>query len=293
MITVMGATGNTGSKIARALLDAGHSVRALGRTPAKLAELERAGAEVRAGDVTDAEFLTNAFRDADAVYTLLPTDRRSPDYRAAQDREGETIARAVRESGVPYVVALSSLGGDVGEGMGVIAGLHAQEERLKQLVGVNVWILRPVSFFENLLDQLDLIKQQGIMADTVAPDVSVPMVATRDVAEVAVRALQARDWTGVVVRELLGPRDITHRAAARILGERVGVPEAVYVQLSEPDMVKTLVDAGLSESFALQYVEMTRAFNERRVAARRTPENTTPTRLEDFVAELPLSPGHG
>jgi uncharacterized protein YbjT (DUF2867 family) len=288
MITVMGATGNTGSKIARALLDAGHSVRTLGRTPTKLAELERAGAEVRSGDITDAEFLTNAFRDADAVYTLLPTDRRSPDYRAAQDREGESIVRAVRASGVRHVVALSSLGGDVGDGMGVIAGLHAQEERLKQLQGVNVLILRPVSFFENLLDQVDLIRQQGILADSVAPDVSVPMVATRDVAEVATHALIARDWTGVTVRELLGPRDITYRAAVRTLGEGLGVPEAAYIHLSESDMVHTLVEAGLSESFALQYVEMTRAFNEQRVVARRTPENTTPTSLEDFVAELAI-----
>src|SRR5688572_10601633 len=116
MITVMGATGNTGQKIASALLAAGQPVRALGRSEPKLAGLARAGAEVLAGDVGDADFLTRAFRGADAVYTLLPTDRRSPDYHARQQQEGEAIARAIGESGVRYVVALSSLGAEVSKG---------------------------------------------------------------------------------------------------------------------------------------------------------------------------------
>jgi hypothetical protein len=54
------------------------------------------------------------------------------------------------------------------------------------------------------------------------------------------------------------------------------------------DEANALVQAGLSESFAGLYVEMTRAFNEGKVKPRqdRTPENTTPTRFEDFAGEL-------
>src|SRR5262245_36737160 len=115
MITVMGATGHTGKKITEELLKAGGRVRALGRSENKLSELKRAGAEVLAGDTTDAAFLANAFRGADAVYTLLPTNPRAPDYRAEQDRQGEAIVRAIRESGVRYIVALSSVGADLSE----------------------------------------------------------------------------------------------------------------------------------------------------------------------------------
>ena len=149
MITVMGATGHTGRKITDALLKAGEKVRALGRSESKLAELKGAGAEVLAGDTTDAAFLTKAFRGAAAAYTLLATDRRAADYRAEQDRQGEAIVKAICDSDVQCVVALSSAGADLDEGTGVIAGLHAQEERLKQLEGTNVLLLRPVSFFEN------------------------------------------------------------------------------------------------------------------------------------------------
>jgi uncharacterized protein YbjT (DUF2867 family) len=286
MITVMGATGHTGKKITEALLKLGEKVRALGRSESKLAELRSSGADVLAGDTTDAAFLAKAFRGADAVYTLLATDRQSPDYRAEQDRQGEAIVNAIRESGVRYVVALSSMGADQSEGTGVIRGLHEQEERLKQLKGANVLLLRPVSFFENFYDQLGLMKQQGIIGDSVVPDLAVPMVAAQDIADVAAEALRARDWKGVVVRELLGQRDLTYAEATRILGERIGKSELTYVQLSYADMAKALAEAGLSESFAGLYVEMTRAFNEGKVKPRRTPENTTPTLFEDFAGEL-------
>jgi len=124
MITVMGATGK---QITEALLKAGEKVRALGRSETKLAELKRAGAEVLVGNTNDDAFLTKAFRGADAVYTLLPTDPHAPDYRAEQDRQGEVIVKAVSDSGLQYVVALSSAGANLSEGTGVIAGLHAQD----------------------------------------------------------------------------------------------------------------------------------------------------------------------
>jgi uncharacterized protein YbjT (DUF2867 family) len=286
MITVMGATGHTGSKITDALLKAGEPVRALGRSASKLAELKSAGAEVLAGDTTDAAFLTSVFRGADAVYTLLATDRRAPDYRAEQDRQGEAIVKAIRESGVQYVVALSSLGADLPQGTGVITGLHAQEERLKQLKGTNVLLLRPVSFFENFYETLGLIKHEGINGDSVAADLAIPMVATRDIADVAAQALKNRDWQGVVVRELLGPRHLSYSEATRIIGAHIGKPDLQYVQFSYADEIKALVQAGLSESFARLYVEMTRAFNEGIIKPDRTPENTTPTRFEDFAPEL-------
>jgi len=288
MITVMGANGNTGKKITETLLKTGEKVQALGRSQNRLEELKRAGAEVLAGDASDAGFMEKAFHPADAVYTLLPTDRRSPDYRAEQDRQGEAIVEAIRRSGLRYVVTLSSLGADLSEGTGPIAGLHAQEERLKQLQGVNVLLLRPVSFFENFYEMLGLIKHQGINGGSVRPDIAVPMIATRDIADAAATALKARNWQGVVVRELLGPRDLTYPEATRILGESIGKPDLRYIHFSYDDEAKALVQAGISKSFADLYVEMTRAFNEGKVKSRegRTPENTTPTRFEDFVGEL-------
>lgn len=286
MITVMGATGHTGKKIVQLLIRDKEKVRALGRSESKLAELESAGAEVMMGDTNDTSFLAKAFEGADAVYTLLPTDPRAPDYRAEQDRQGEAIVKALRQSGVKYVVALSSLGADLNEGTGVILGLHAQEERLKQLKGVSILLLRPVSFFENFYTTLPLIKYEGINGDSVQAELPVPMVATADIAEVAAKALRERNWKGVVVRELLGPRDLSHAEATQIIGKHIGNPDLQYVQFSYEDETRALVNAGLSESFATLYSDMTRAFNEGIVKPSRNHENTTATRFEDFAKEL-------
>jgi len=91
-----------------------------------------------------------------------------------------------------------------------------------------------------------------------------------------------------VVRELLGPRDLSYREATRILGNQVGRPDLQYVQLSDEDMARILVLAGMSDSFARLYVEMTRALSEGKINPQkgRTTVNTTPTRFEAFTAEL-------
>jgi uncharacterized protein YbjT (DUF2867 family) len=75
------------------------------------------------------------------------------------------------------------------------------------------------------------------------------MVATRDIADAAAKALSARDWKGVVVRELLGPRDISYAEVTPILGEKIGKRDLRYIQFSYDDQAKGLVKAGLSEKF--------------------------------------------
>ena len=120
------------------------------------------------------------------------------------------------------------------------------------------------------------------------PDVPFPMIATRDVADAAAHALTARSWTGVVVRELLGPRDLTYAEATRILGAKIGKPDLTYVQFPYADFAAALVQMGISQNVASLYAEMTRAFNEGRIRSRegRRPENTTPTRFEEFADGL-------
>jgi uncharacterized protein YbjT (DUF2867 family) len=277
-----------GGRIAELLLESGETVRALGRSIDRLSGVAGKGARVLTGDAGDAAFLTDAFRGADAAFTLLPEDVHAADFRRLQDERGAAIAAAIRESRLRYVVFLSSVGADVAEGTGPIAGLHAQEERLRGLTGVNVLIVRAAYFFENFLGTLSLVKQQGINGGPIAPDLPFPMVATGDVAAVAARALQQRDWRGLVVRELLGERDLTFIEATRILGERIGKPGLSYVQFPYADFTASLVQTGISPNVAGLYAEMARAVNEGRVKASegRRVENTTSTRFEAFADTL-------
>jgi uncharacterized protein YbjT (DUF2867 family) len=288
MIAVMGATGHTGSKVSETLLRTGARVRALGRSEGRLAGLARAGADVLAGDATDAAYLTEAFRGTDAVFVLLPPDFHAADYRAAQDRVSVAITTAIRDSGVRRVVALSSLGAQLSEGTGPILTLHDFEQRLSQLEVVDVLVLRPGYFFENFAEALGLIKQQGIHASAVAADVPVPMIATRDIAAVAAEALRARDWQGTVVRELLGPGDLTFAEVTRILGSRLGLPDLPYVRMPYEDLEAVFVQLGFSADVARTYVQLDRALSDGIVTSveGRTTANTTPTRFDEFAGEL-------
>lgn len=293
MITVMGATGHVGRQITHQLLAAGEPVRAIGRNPATLASLAEAGAEIAVGDAADAEFLAEVLRGSDAVHTLLPYDPTAPDFRAEQAHFGEAIVAAVCASGVRRVVALSSLGADIPAGTGFIAAsLHPQEERLRGLTGVDLLLLRPTLFFDSIVAGLPFVEAMGVNADAVDPHVPVPMIATRDVAAAATEALLSRDWSGVQVRELLGPCDLTYTQATRILGAAIGKPDLQYVRLPDEDMTGALVEAGFSPDTAALHVEMGRALSNGILvpSGGRTPANTTPTRFEDVVADLLPAP---
>jgi uncharacterized protein YbjT (DUF2867 family) len=287
MFTATGATGRVGRQITQALLQAGEQVRAVGRNPGALAALAAAGAETRAGDAADAEFLTCAFRGAEAVHTLRPYDPTSADFRAEQQRLGEAIAAAVERAGVRRFVALSSIGADVPAGTGFITSLHDQEQRLRRLTELDLLFLRPGMFFGSITAGVDAAWALGVNADAVAPDMPVPMIATRDIAAVAASVLVARDWSRVQVSELHGPCDLTYSEATSILGAAIGLPDLTYVRLPDAEMVDALVQAGFSPDCAALHVEMGRALSDRTVTplAARSAE-TTSTLFETVVADL-------
>lgn len=288
MITIMGATGNTGRAAVDALLSAGQKVRALGRRAEKLKPLADRGAEILVGDPGDRTFLARAFSGASAAYTLIPPDAQAPDFRGYQDRIGEGIAGAIQSSGLKRVVFLSSLGGDQPDGTGPIAGLHAQEERLRMIPGLSAVMLRPTFFFENHFGVLGMIKHQGITGGAIKGDLAFPQVATRDVGQAAAKILKEGTFSGFSVQELLGSRDISLNEVARLLGSRIGKPDLKYVQFPYDAFAAALTQTGLSADLARLYAEMAKAFNEGKIKSvvGRSAGNTTPTSFESFVEVL-------
>lgn len=293
MITIMGATGHTGRVAAEALLKQGQQVRVLARSKERVQDLVAQGAEAAVGDAGDARFLAGAFRGSDAVYTLLPPDPTHADYPAHQNEIGEAITKAVKDSGVTHVVFLSSLGAEQPSGTGPIAGLGRQEKRFASIAGLNSLSLRAGYFFENHFFSFGLIKHQGIAGAALAGNIPMAQVASRDIGVVAAQALQARDFKGAAVRELLGQRDLTMNDATRIIGSAIGKPDLAYVQFPYDAAFDGMVTAGLSKSMAGLYIEMSKGFNEGIVKSLqgRNAGNTTPTRFEGFVADV-LAPAY-
>ena len=67
MIVITGATGNVGSKTAAKLLALGKKVKVIARHADKLADLKKQGAETAIGDMSDVNFLSEAFKGAEPV----------------------------------------------------------------------------------------------------------------------------------------------------------------------------------------------------------------------------------
>jgi uncharacterized protein YbjT (DUF2867 family) len=286
MIVITGASGHIGSKIAASLLLQGQKVRCVARTAEKLEEFAGKGAEVSTISLADTSALIKAFSGADAVFAMIPPNYKAPDFRVYQNAIGASLAEAIEKSGVKYIINLSSQGAHLPDGTGPIKGLHDQEVRLNKLNGVNMLHIRPTYFMENVLANIDMIKNMGIMGSAIRGDLKFPMIATKDIAKFAVERLMKKDYTGTSVKDLLGQRDISMNEVAGIIAKQVNKPGLKYVQFSYEDTEKALISVGFSADVSRLFVEMSKALNEQLIMdIPRTKENTTETPFEEF-AEL-------
>jgi len=288
MYVVIGATGNTGSVVAEKLLAKREKVRVVGRDERKLERFKQKGAEAFAGDVTDASAMARAFAGAEAAYVMVPPNLSSPNVRGYQERVNDALAAALEKNGVRYAVALSSFGADKSDRTGPVLGLHALEQKLQAIAGLNVILLRAGYFMENILPQAGVIQSLGNMAGPVRSDLALPMIATRDIGAFAAEALARRDFQGKQRRELLGARDISYAQVAKIVGAAIGKLDLTYQQAPAAQLKPALVQMGMSPDMADLLLEMSEALNSGHMRALepRSAQNTTPTTVETFVAEV-------
>jgi len=287
MFVITGATGNTGSGVAERLLARGEKVRVIGRSAERLQRFVAKGAEAFVGDAADAEWMTRALDGATAAYLMIPPSYKADSVAAYQDSVIAAYAKAVEQSGLRYAVALSSIGAQHAERVGPIKGLHRLEQRLGKIAGLNVLFLRAGFFMENTLQYIGLIKSMGMIAGTQLGDKAHPWIATRDIAELAALGLVAQDFKGVVVRDLLGPRDVSLNEVASIIGAAIGKKGLSYPRVPAMMMKPGLLAMGFTSDVVANFLEMFDAADAGLLApqAPRSAENSTPTTMEQFVAE--------
>ena len=287
MYVITGATGNTGSPAAKALLARGLKVRAIGRNADKLKALAAAGAEPFIADQTDSEALMRAFTGAEAVYVLIPMNNAAQDFRAYQKAVLEAAAVAVEKAGVNHVVTLSSIGADKPDKTGPVTGLHLLEERFNRIAGLSVLHVRAGYFMENTLAQIGIIQNFGVTGGPLRADLKIGMIAARDIGAYAAHALEQKDFSGSVTREIQGQRDLSMTEAAAIIGQAIGKPGLAYMQLPDGQLRPALRQVGFSDDVANQILELSASLNSgyARALEPRSAANTTPTSYETFVAE--------
>ncbi len=279
-IVITTPTGNIGSRALKQLLNAGADVSVIVRQPEKLSDSIRSRVKVHQGSLTDAGLVTKAFRGAKAVLWVTPANFTHPDVAAYHSEMGAIAATSIKENKIPYVVNISSAGAQL-DNAGPISGLGNIERRLNE-VAENVVHLRPGSFMENFLLELEPIKSDGAIYYPFPGDTSLPMIATQDIGDVAAELLFKTGWSGRTIRGLHGPADLTFANAAKILSDSIGKP-VKHVQITPDQAYQTFLSLGASPGFAKAYVEMYQAIAQpSAVAELRTRQTTTTTTLREW-----------
>ena len=157
-------------------------------------------------------------------------------------------------------------------------------------VAENVTHLRPGMFFENLLWQVEPMREWGKILLPLDASRRLPMIASRDVGRVA-RRLASQDWTGRIVHELRGPADLSFRDVAEIISQVAG-RKVVYARCDLEDFREILLNNALSENAAALMLELYASLDADRLrtAEHPTAKTSTSTTLGEFAHEtlLPL-----
>lgn len=247
----------------------GHSVTVISTKADKQKDIESLGAKAAIGSIDDVNFLTKTFTGADAVYSMLPPfkyfENPNIDVRAEAKRIATNYAEAIKGAGVKRVVHLSSIGAHLEKGNGLLAFHFSAEQVLKQLPGdVAITFMRPVGFYYNLYDFMDIIKGKGFLEGFVGKIMTlryyglkgliqgkkglilsnygagdnIPWVSPKDIATAIAEELTTPS-NGRKVRYVVS-EELTCYELASILGNAVGKPYLKWKTISDKQMLSGL-----------------------------------------------------
>ncbi|MDR0306733.1 MAG: NmrA/HSCARG family protein [Chitinispirillales bacterium] len=218
IILVTGATGHQGGSVARALLADGWKVRALTRHLDSRAanELRSLGAEVAAGDMTEALSLEEPLKGCYGVFSV----QQPRTYGVIGEvNQGITLIDAAKRAGVKRFVYNSVASADMNTGVPLFDSKAKIEEYLRNS-GLDYTVIRPVFFMDNLIDMRDSI-YDGRLRLGIEADVPLQMISVYDIGRfVALAFSEPENWIGRTI-EIAGD-ELTGPQMAELLGKAIG-----------------------------------------------------------------------
>lgn len=222
MYAITGITGKVGSELARTLLAAGESVRAVVRDTKKGQEWAALGCKIALAEMENASALADAFTGATAVF-ILPPPEFDPEPGYPETRVViNSVVEALRAAKPRRVLFLSTIGADAKQD-NLLSQRGVMEEALGEL-HIPLTILRPAWFIDNAAWDVASARDTGLIYSFLQPtDKAFPMVAAKDVGRLAAKLIR-EDWTGTHIVELEGPRRITPNDLADSFARVIGKP---------------------------------------------------------------------
>ena len=252
---ITGSLGHIGKPLATQLSKEGHAVTVITSNAARKQEIEAIGAKAAIGSVEDAGFLTETFRGADAIFTMVPPNYSGSDWKAWIARIGRNYVSAITASGVKQVVNLSSIGAHMIENCGPVSGLSQVELAMDAMAGVNVRHLRAGYFYTNFLNSIGQIKHQGIITGNYMADLKMVLAHPADIADIAARALKDESYLGRGF-SYIASDEKTPAEMVTMIGKATEKFDLKWVERTDKEEFDDLVALGLPEETARNYTEM-------------------------------------
>ncbi|KFF02825.1 NAD(P)H-binding protein [Chryseobacterium luteum] len=284
-IIITGSLGHISKPLAKELVQKGHAVTVISSNPDKQRDIEAIGATAAIGLIEDVSFLAKTFTGADAVYTMLPPfkfqENPNLDAREEARRLTSNYVAAIQQSGVKKVVHLSSIGAHTDKGNGLLAFHFVAEKVMKELpADVSITFMRPVGFYYNLYQFMDIVKgegflkgfvglfltlrhygltgllqgKKGLIVSNYGAEDKMPWVSPLDIAasisEELISTFKGRKARYVTSEEL------TCKQIATILGTAVGKPYLKWVAISDKQMLDALLKYKMPLNLANDITEM-------------------------------------
>jgi uncharacterized protein YbjT (DUF2867 family) len=211
-ILITGASGTVGSRIVQRLAASGEDVKALVRTPGKIAL--PAGATEVVGDMGSATSMRAALSGVRTLFLLNAV-------AADETTQALMTLNLARDAGIERIVYLSVIHAELYTNVPHFTGKHTVERMIESL-DMPATILRPAYFMQNDERIEPVIENYGVYPMPIGK-AGVRMVDVRDIADVAAAELLARhrapDPLPRRTLDVVGPEALTGESAARLWSE--------------------------------------------------------------------------
>lgn len=290
-IIITGSLGHISKPLTKQLVQKGHAITVISSNPEKQKDIEILGANAAIGSLEDVDFLVKTFTGADAVYCMIPPNNyfdQNLDLIEYYRTLGRNYAQAISQSGVRRVVNLSTIGGHLEKGSGILLGAHHVQNILNELPSdVAITHMRPTSFFYNLYGYADMIKNQGCIMANYGTETKIPWVSPLDIADAVAEEI-VTPFAGRRVR-YVASEELSGEETATILGAAMGKPDLKWILVTDEQTLNGLVAAGMNKQIAAGLVEMYASLQSGLLSEdyfRNRPSVMGKVKLKDFAKEF-------
>jgi uncharacterized protein YbjT (DUF2867 family) len=241
------------------------------RNPSKAGDLPSETVELAQGDLDDPGSLDAALVGVDRAFFVSAVDRRYVGWF------GNFLAAAQR-SDSPHIVKFSGMGARI-DSPSEILRQHGETDGALADSGLPYTILRPNSFYQNLLWSAGTIKDHGAFYLPIG-SARQSLVDVRDIAAVAVAVLTGAGHEGNTY-VITGPESLSYHEVADKLSAVLG-RSIRYVDVSPEAALDSMLKAGMPEWNARAVTELYGVF-----AAGQAAETTNT--VEQITGRGPIS----